>query len=818
MPEQNGGRQKNVTGAGNGVHKRGDGLGTGSVGSGSGMPGASGPSGPSGPRPSSGSGYSSGSGTTRAGGGGMLKIIIIVAILLIGGGGGLFSLFGGSDDGGSTSSNNSSSVGDSASSLVGNLLGGGSSGGLNLGSLAGSLIGSGFGSSTYQTVSGTSSNWVSSKNTGTLNTKVSSEARSKYTTIKGSGKDTVTIMVYMCGTDLESKHGMATNDLNEMMRATISDKINIIVYTGGCSRWKTNGISSTNNQIYKVTSGKMTCLENNIGNKAMTEPSTLTEFIKYGQKNYSADRMMLIFWDHGGGSLSGYGYDETHKTASSMNLAGIDKALKDAGIKYDFVGFDACLMATVETDLMLAKYADYVISSEETEPGVGWYYTNWLTKLSNNTSMATTEIGKNIIDDFVDECNRTCPGQETTLSLVDLAELSSTVSDEFKAFSQSTTQLIKEDHYETVSDARSDAREFCTSSPIDQIDLINFALNMNTEEGKALADTLLSAVKYNRTSSNMTNAYGISIYFPYRKTNQSKINSATQTYDQIGLDDEYSACIKEFAGVQGAGQSVGSSGSSSLISLLGGGTTSGSDQTFDAIFGLISSLTGTSGRAMSSMSDNEIADYLSNNMLDASKLRWSKDLDGRKYIALTANDWKLIQQVDLNVFVDDGEGYIDLGLDNLYGIDDYGNLIADTDGTWLSLNNQPVAFYHTDTTGDTLKGRIPAMLNGERVNIIVAIDVNTGKGSVLGAEPVYDASVTETEFRGLIDIVDGDKIDFLCDYYKYDGTYSDSYYLGEQMTVKGEIVVSDTLIGSKYIGMYKFTDIYGQEYWSERFE
>ncbi len=814
MPEQNGGRQKNVTGQGNGVHKRGDGLGTGPVGSGSGMPGSSGPSGPSGNRPSGG-GYSSG--PTRAGGGGMLKIIIIVAILVLGGGGGLFSLFGGGGSDSGSSTNTGSSVGGGAGNIVGSLLGGGSTGGLNLGSLAGSVIASGFGSSTYQNVSGTSSNWVSSKNTGTLNTKVSSEARSKYTTIRGNGKDTVTMMVYMCGTDLESKHGMATNDLNEMMRATISDKINIIVYTGGCSRWKTNGISSTNNQIYKVTSGKMTCLENNMGNKAMTDPATLTEFIKYASKNYPADRNMLIFWDHGGGSLSGYGYDETHKSSGSMTLAGIDKALKDAGIKYDFIGFDACLMATVETDLMIAKYADYAISSEETEPGVGWYYTNWLTKFSDNTSMPTTEIGKNIIDDFVDECNRSCPGQQTTLSLVDLAELSSTVSDEFKAFSQSTTQLIKGNQYETVSDARSDAREFCTSSPIDQIDLINFALNLDTKEGKDLADTLLSAVKYNRTSSNMTNAYGISIYFPYRKTSSSKVNSATQTYDQIGLDDEYSACIKEFAGVQGAGQAVGSSGSSSLLSLLGGGSAGGGDQTFDAIFGLISSLTGTSGRAMSSMSDNDIANYLSANMLDASKLRWSSDLDGHKYIPLSANDWKLIQQVDLNVFVDDGEGYIDLGLDNLYGIDDYGNLIADTDGTWLSINNQPVAFYHTDTTGDTLKGKVPAMLNGERVNIIVLIDVNTGKGSVAGAEPVYDASVTETEFRGLVDIVDGDKIDFLCDHYRYDGTYSDSYYLGEQMTVNGELVVSDTVIGSKYIGMYKFTDIYGQEYWSEKF-
>ena len=94
-----------------------------------------------------------------------------------------------------------------------------------------------------------------------------------------------------------------------------------------------------------------------------------------------------------------------------MDLAEISSALKNAGIKYDFIGFDACLMGSLETDLMAAQYADYLIGSEETEPGIGWYYTDWLTALSKNTSMPTLDIGKQIIDDFVDTCARQCAGQ-----------------------------------------------------------------------------------------------------------------------------------------------------------------------------------------------------------------------------------------------------------------------------------------------------------------------------------------------------------------------------------------------------------------------
>ena len=60
-------------------------------------------------------------------------------------------------------------------------------------------------------------------------TTVASGSRDKYTKLLGDGKDQVTVMVYMCGTDLETNYGMGTSDLNEMAYAAHSDKVNIIV-------------------------------------------------------------------------------------------------------------------------------------------------------------------------------------------------------------------------------------------------------------------------------------------------------------------------------------------------------------------------------------------------------------------------------------------------------------------------------------------------------------------------------------------------------------------------------------------------------------
>ena len=548
------GREKNVTNNSTGVHKRGDGLGTGPVGSsgGYGRPSGSGSSG-------------GGGGGVRAIGGGGIGLVVIMLVLKMCLGGGSSGTAPSNDDSyyestAESSSTGSGSILDSVSGLFG---GSDSSGGADiLGGLSGILGGSAGGSSP---ISSSSSSSGSATSYSRVDTSVAAGSRAKYTAIKGNGSDTVTIMVYMCGTDLESKYGMASSDLGEMAAAQFGDNINLLVYTGGCKTWKTQGISTSTNQIYQVVSGGLKPLVKSDGQKAMTDPATLSSSIKWCKKNYPADRYELIFWDHGGGSVSGYGYDEKYPRSGSMSLSGINKALKDGGVKFDFIGFDACLMATAETALMLNSYGDYMISSEETEPGIGWFYTNWLTQLGSNTSTPTLEIGKTIVDDFVAKCAQKCAGQKTTLSVIDLAEFSNTVPSKLTSFSKSLTNLIAKDSYKTVSDARYNTREFAATSRIDQIDLVDLCNNVGSSEGKALAQVLKGAVKYNKTSSNMTDAYGVSIYFPYK--NASYVDTACDNYDAIGMDDSYADCIKAFASMEVSGQAA--SGGSAAASPIG---------------------------------------------------------------------------------------------------------------------------------------------------------------------------------------------------------------------------------------------------------
>ena len=810
--------------------------------------------------------------TTRAGGSkSPLMLIVIVAAVLLLGGGGLSGLFGGGSNSGSITSGNTTSA-QSGGSLLGSLLGGDSTSSTSTGVDAGSLVsgllsgsgnsgassmlsslfggyssssldsilgGSWFGDQTGYTAQASSSSQggvssaLSSVLSGVLNRSVAAGSRDKYTTILGNGKDQVTLMVYMCGADLESRSGMATKDLQEMVNATTGDKINLIVFTGGAKTWKNQYISNRYNQIWQIKNGKLTCLNDNAGTASMTNPNTLASFIQYCAKNFKANRYALILWDHGSGSVSGYGYDERNQSSGSMSLAGLNTAFQNGGVKFDFIGFDTCLMATVENALMASNYADYLIASEETEPGVGWYYTDWLTAWGKNTSMDTLDIGKMIIDDFVAKCASSCRGQQTTLSMVDLAELSNTVPEKLTSFSKSVSGMLANKEYKAVSTARNGTREFATSNRIDQVDLTDLCLNLNTAESNALAKVLKEAVKYNRIN-NISDAHGLSIYFPYKKI--SNVDKAVSTYAAIGMDESYAQAIRDFAGMEASGQAVTGGTNSAMPSLFSGLTSSSgsaASSSGDMISDLLSAFLGGGYGSVSglgsgnvsflsgrSLSDAETAAYLTANLLDTSKLVFAKQEDGSWALALSPEQWALVTGVDQNVFYDNGKGYVDLGLDNLFTLDKEGRLTADMDGTWLALNGQPAPYYHE--TSQYLEdgkwiitGRVPALLNGEHVDLLIVFDSENENGYVAGARSVYTGE-TETVAKAVDEIRDGDTIQLLADLYDYDQNYTASYAFGNPITVKGAIQISNVYLPDKTKALvtYRFTDIYNQAYWT----
>lgn len=696
-----------------------------------------------------------------------------------------------------------------------------------------------------------------------VDTSVSSAARSKYTNLKGNGQDEVTLMLYIIGSDLESENGMATADLNEILHAGVdNDKLNVIIETGGTKKWQNNVMSTRNIERWQATGQGLQKLDS-LSRTSMTDPGTLSSFIQYAAKKAPADRYMLILWDHGSGSVAGFGHDETD-SKNTMDIAEIAKALKAGGVKFDFVGFDACLMATLENAIALEPYADYLIASEESEPGTGWYYTNWVSDLNSNTSTSTLELGKRILDDFTSKSSTSSSyyyysyGSQTTLSMVDLAELKGTVTPALTEFGTDLTETLTSDHYQDVATARNSAKEFSTTSMLDQVDLVDFCLKLGSDEASALADAIKGAVKYNRVNG-VSDAYGLSLYFP--NSSLRYVNTMNEIYEDIGMDEAFTGSVKQYATLESSGQIVSNSYGQSLIDILTGGQYSsqyggytnqygnsynqyGGSYTPSDLYQILgSNQSGQSGyyttggynygaSDFSSLFGSNYRSWMTDDMIRAAASTLSNraltpDADfktvskgGHDVLELTDAQWAEIKAAEVNVFVPDENngGWLDLGLDNTGKFNESGDLIDEWTGNWITLDGHFAAMYPVSDTDEDGDGKyittkyIPATLNGDRVNIIVEFNEETGKDTVLGAENVYDVN---TEAKGLTAIQSGDTIQLLCDHYTDDGSVKDEYKLGSAFTVgsNGLSVYSLKVDNDGCVFSYRLTDIYGAFHW-----
>ena len=604
--------------------------------------------------------------------------------------------------------------------------------------------------------------------------------------------DDFTIMVYMCGTDLETDYGAATADILEMCNANINDRVNVILYTGGTLKWQNDVVSSEKNQIWQVVHDNLVCVEDDMGRQAMTNPNTLTKFVKYCGKNFPAKRNALILWDHGGGALYGYGSDQKYED-DSMRIDEIDKALTKAGMKFDFIGFDACLMATVETACMAARHADYMIGSEETEPGCGWFYTGWLNKVCKDPSISTKTIGKRIIKDFVKKCVKANPEEQCTLSLIKLSKMNNVYSKLCK-FSENAKKQLDKKNFQVVARSVSNTKAFGDDS-YDTIDLIHFAQNTNIKGAKELVEATGKAVVYSQSSPSIQNANGMTVYLPYNDVRS--FDKMLTVYKGIGLEGEYIKFVKAFASIVAGGQSM--IGSNTPVDALNG--ESGKDGQED--FGDWTNF---------SWFDEDYVSGYAQNYGENSYEDLVIEKRGDYYaLALSDESWEVVNDVQMQLFYDDGEGYIDLGMDNYFETDKDGALKVDYDGLWFSLGGHLVSLY-TSKTEEGTKGYVPCELNGENVNLVVSWD-EEGKGHVEGALRTYDNGMS---MKGLLSVKNGDKIQPLCDYYAYDGTYSDKYYFGKSFKYKNSATVEYAPSGEgKYLIYYVITDIYQNTYYTE---
>ena len=212
-------------------------------------------------------------------------------------------------------------------------------------------------------------------------------------------RETATLMVYLCGADLETDNYEATNDIAEMAAAQYTDDLNVVVFTGGTKTWHTAGLTDGgNNRILIGSSGMQIqdCLDELW---YMSSGETLQTFIQDTAAEFPADHYGLVIWGHGMGSIYGLCYDPLSKRM--LSLPALHSALQNAGVHFDWIGFDTCLMANAETACAVQDSADYMIASTDSVSSYGWYYTDFLTQWAAHPGTPAQVLTKQIMEDMI---------------------------------------------------------------------------------------------------------------------------------------------------------------------------------------------------------------------------------------------------------------------------------------------------------------------------------------------------------------------------------------------------------------------------------
>ncbi|WP_288534406.1 clostripain-related cysteine peptidase [uncultured Ruminococcus sp.] len=611
---------------------------------------------------------------------------------------------------------------------------------------------------------------------------------------QGNASDTYTLMLYMCASDLESECGFATEDLNEIMYGYTAGNLNVIVQTGGTAEWQNTVVADDRCQRYRVTEDGLELVDDSLGMQNMADSATLTDFIRYCSSNYVADHYGLVLWDHGGGVVGGYGYDENFG-GDSMSLTEMSRALGDASVHLDMLGFDACLMANFETCLMAAPYADYLIASEEPEPGCGWYYTDWIGKLSENCGIPPKRYGRQIIDDYITESGWDSPSMYSTLGMFDLQQVTQKLLPALSQFSDDAVQQLSAGEYRRISQSRSNTRAVYQSE-LDHIDLLDYAQHSQSETADQLEQAVSDCVVYYRETENGSGDNGLSILFPYYDL--SALDMLEEMYQTLGYDDAYPAFLEQFANVMAGGQ-ISVSGFSNTQNHAAASEYSGF-QWFDADAGYDESYYETYSADLSLLETTEV--------------------DGRWVLELPEEDWEIVNDVAMQMFAVYDGFYVDMGLDDYCEFDDYGNLIVEYDQTWVALDGQVVPFFHESYTSDGDSfftcGSVPCVYNGIDAEIVLVWDTEHPSGYAAGVRPVYTDSVAA---KGLYDICDGDTFQVYYDIYDEDLNYVETMTLDDEIfTVQDSLEVgyadAAEQLGDTFI-YYVLEDIYNNTYYTD---
>ena len=565
---------------------------------------------------------------------------------------------------------------------------------------------------------------------------------------------TWSIYWYLCGSDLETNYGCATQDLMELMEVTLPENVRVVIQTGGAKEWQNNVVNADILQRYVYDSTGLTLVDE-LPPASMGDTATLTDFLRFCKTYYPAEHTAVLFWNHGGGSVNGAAFDERYYL-DSLTLDEMRTAFgrvwpgDEADPPLELVGFDTCLMATVDVVDTFFGTARYLVASEEVEPGNGWNYTGWAGALAEDPTMDGAALGRIICDTYYAGCEAVGTQNKATLSLTDLTRCGPLL-EAYEAFGAEALAEACEDPSFFSRFARiaaqsenygGNTREQGYTNMVDLGHMARQSTGLLQTAGDVLT-ALEDCVLYRVNGPYRAEATGLSCYYSYNGD----------------LDD-----LSGYAAV-GAGEAF----------------------KYFYSYELTGELDHAGMQYIADLNYHELPDVPNLMTTEWDGMPLQVDENGVSSLTLGPEADSVLAGIGFSLyFLDDSSDImLLLGTDNDMNADWENGIFTDNfRGVWGSIDGHLVYMELCFEGGDYNLYSIPILLGEDPYNLQVAYDFNTEEWSILGARPgIGESGMSDKELRLL---QPGDVVTTVWYYSTISGDDGTEAYTAEEFTVTAQ--------------------------------
>ena len=342
----------------------------------------------------------------------------------------------------------------------------------------------------------------------------------------------------------------ATNDINEILRAGVPENVSALILVDRADLGEYGGFGSipglephSTAKWLRITGSTIEELDD-LGEIDMADPETVRRFIERLAAE-DVDRRAVVFWDHG--SSFTFGSDDSAPFSGAMDVDEIADQFRidpqDESSGYyegiDLVGFDACLMSSVEALSEFTEVTPLFVASAELEPGDGWNYQALFDFMGGKADLTPEDLATAIVNGYANYYAQN-PGRAGGLQVTqaawstDTAEVEAAIEALATAYeaasmneagnSNMIAEMYEAHERSTFYNRRTDNPAEATS----WIDVGEFLANQNDAMDEAIAAAAenlrleLEAIRVaNRTDGRDELVMGLSVYFPVNRVGRN---------------------------------------------------------------------------------------------------------------------------------------------------------------------------------------------------------------------------------------------------------------------------------------------------------